>query len=103
MRPSCLEGPGVFKKRWTLKSFLGLAMLGVSYLLGAVLKNATQVSSVAHPSGFRGACDTYVRSLCIPTVYSSVQLGTSLLLVVNATSLLTSVLFFVFGVLFLRE
>jgi hypothetical protein len=93
----------MFKRRWDKKAVFGLALLGFSYLLGALLKNAAQVSSIATPPGFRGACDTYVRSFCIPTFYLSLHLGTNLWFVINATSLLTSVAFFGFGVLFLRE
>jgi len=93
----------MLKKKWDAKAFIGVAFLGVSYLLGAVLKNAAQVSSIATPAGFRGACDTYVRSFCIPTFYVSLNLGTDLWLVMNATSLIVSVLFFVLGVAFLRR
>ncbi len=93
----------MFRKKWDKKAIFGLVLLGFSYLLGALLKNAAQIASISDPPGFRGACDTYVRSFCIPTFYLSLHLDAGVWLVLNATSLIVSVAFFVLGVLFLRD
>ncbi len=78
-------------------------MLSISFLLGALLKNSAQVTSSATPRGYTGYCDTYVKWLCVPTYFFSIHLAAKLWLVIDLTSLITSAVLFVFGVLFIRE
>ncbi len=100
-------GAGGFVKdglrRWNKKAILGLALLLVSFLMGAVLKSSAQIATSPHPRGFSGACDTYLTWLCIPTYYFTIQIDASDWLVVNATSFLTSLVLFILGIKFVRE
>ena len=82
---------------------LGLLLLLCSFFLGALLRNSAQISSSPSPRGFSGACDTYISWLCIPTYYFTIHIGASIWLVLNATSLLSSTILFVSGVILVRE
>jgi len=90
-------------RKWTKKSIIGLILLLISFLMGALLKNSAQITSGTHPRGFSGYCDTYITWLCVPTYYLAVPLATSLWLVVNTTSFLVSLILFIAGVILVRQ
>jgi hypothetical protein len=84
-------------------AFVGLVLLMSSSAMGALLRNSAQITDISVGRIFHGTCDTYVRGLCIPTTYLSIPLGPIGFLVINATSFLVSVTFFVLGVVLIRK
>ena len=90
-------------KKWNKKAIIGLLLLLLSFLMGALLKNSAQITSGSSPRGFSGYCDTYITGFCIPTYYLDLQLAASLWLVINITSFLTSIVLFVSGVILVRQ
>jgi hypothetical protein len=85
------------------KAVLGLILLLGSFVLGAVLRNSAQISDIEHPRGFTGDCDTYLKWLCIPTYFFSINLSGGLWLVLNLTSLISSGVLFIAGVILVRQ
>ena len=84
-------------------NIIGLVLLLTSSFMGALLRNSAQIISDPRVRLFRGACDTYVKGLCVPTAYISLPFGPLGLLVVNVTSFLVSAAFFVLGVVLIRK
>ncbi len=90
-------------RKWDTRAIIGLCLLLLSFLMGAVLKNSAQIASGTQPKGFTGFCDTYITGLCIPTFYIDIPLESNIWLVINFTSFLTSLILFVAGVILVRE
>ena len=82
---------------------IGLLLLLCSFFLGALLRNSAQIANTPTVRGFRGVCDTYITWLCIPTYFFSIPLGSSIWLVVNVTSFISSAILFIAGVILVRE
>jgi hypothetical protein len=81
---------------------VGLILLVVSFTMGALLRNSAYITD-EFTRRLRTTCDTYLRELCIPTLYFSIPMGPVGSLVINATSFTVSVVLFVLGVLLVRK
>lgn len=88
-------------RKFSKKAVIGVLLLVCSFLVGALLRNSAQITNSRR--GFGGTCDTRITWLCIPTYYFSIPIGTSLWLELNTTSLLSSAIFFVVGIVLVRE
>jgi hypothetical protein len=84
-------------------SIVGLVLLASSSVMGALLRNSAAVIGGSTGRFFHNTCDTYLKGICIPTTYLSIPLGPIGSLVINATSFLVSVSFFVLGVVLVRK
>lgn len=82
---------------------VGLGLLMTSSIMGALLRNAAQITNGPIGRVFHTTCDTYVKGLCIPTTYFSIPIGPLGSLVINVTSFLVTALFFVLGVVLVRR
>ena len=89
------------QRKFGRKAILGLLLLICSFFMGALLRNSAELTS-AQTRGLN-VCDTRISWLCIPTYYFSIPIGTSLWLVLNTTSLLSSAILFTSGVILVRE
>ncbi|MGD0145676.1 MAG: hypothetical protein ABSB53_02335 [Nitrososphaerales archaeon] len=81
---------------------IGLVLLLTSFFMGALLRKSAYITN-ENVGRLRGACDTYLRGLCVPTAYFSIPLGSFGSLVFNVTSFLVSAIFFILGVLLVRK
>ena len=90
-------------RKFGRKAIIGVLLLLCSFFMGALLRNSAQITSVQNARGLGWVCDTRISWLCIPTYEFSIPIGASLWLMLNATSLLSSAILFVSGVVLLRE
>ncbi len=96
----------IVPKRWRRldkRAMLGLALLLVSFCMGALLRNTAQF--VNGHRFYEAACDDYITGVCIPTAYIQFPIpflpGT--ILDLNVTSFAASASLFVIGVILVRE
>jgi hypothetical protein len=89
-------------RKFGKRAIIGLLLLLCSFFMGALLRNSAELTNTLNSRGFN-ICDTRISWLCIPTYYLPIPLEPSLWLVLNATSLLSSAILFVSGVVLLRE
>ena len=90
-------------RKFGKKAIIGVLLLMCSFFMGALLRNSAEITSTQNSRAFSNVCDTRISWLCIPTFYISIPIEASLWLVLNATSLLSSIILFVSGVILLRE
>ena len=90
------------QRKFGRKAILGLLLLICSFFMGALLRNSAELTTAQNSRGFN-SCDTRISWLCIPTYYFSIPIGASLWLVLNTTSLLSSIILFTSGVILVRE
>ena len=82
------------------KTAIGLVLLLAPSFVGALTRQSASLTD--HLQKRYPACDTYIRELCIPTLYLPIPIGAGWL-VINLTSFLLSACLFLAGFFLVKK